>query len=164
MMNWQRAVDIFSLLGRRLAAEFPRMFGPPQIAFQNSLVAIGGSALLILILAHYVLILRARLLGEAVGGFPALSIGLAAFLYLFGFTIIAFAAAKFFQKQDGFYPWAALRHWLVFLCLVPLALMMVMTGLGIFPILIANGVITNNFLAKLTFITGTIYAGFSQVL
>jgi len=141
MMNWQRAVDIFSLLGRRPASEFPKLFGPPPIAFQNSLAAIGGSALLILILARYVLILRARVLGEVVNGFPALSIGLAAFLYLLGFTAIAFAATKFFHKQASFYPWAALRHWLVFLCLVPLAIMMVMTGLGLIPIIITNGVI-----------------------
>lgn len=141
MINGPKLKGILSLLGQRPAQDFTHYFGAPRPAFQNSLAAIGGSALLILILARYVLILRARVLGDSVSGFPALYIGVTAFLYLAGFTLIAFCAAKFFQKDENFYAWTALRHWLVFLSLIPLTLIMVLTGLGLLPVMLANGLI-----------------------
>jgi len=43
-----------------------------------------------------------------------------------------------FEKRSAFYRWATLRHWMVFLALVPLTALMVLAVAGLMPIMVAN--------------------------
>ena len=141
---------VIALMGHAPHERFSDYFGAPKPAFQNSLTAIGGSVLLIMVAARYIILLRRQITGEgAVLGFPALQIGITALLYLLAFTWLAFMAGAIFDRRDDFWRWATVRHWMVFYALIPTSLALVLAKLGIFPIMLANGLVFTLFISWL---------------
>lgn len=131
---------VIALMSRAPADDFPKFFGAPKPAFQNSLAAIGGSVLLIMIAARAIIMLRHKIIDDpsATTHVPALQIGMTAFFYLLAFTLIAFMLSVIFDRREAFLRWTAVRHWLVFFALVPLTLLLVLAKVGVLPIMLAN--------------------------
>ena len=133
---------VIALMGRAPRDEFPNYFGEAKPAFANSLAAIGGSVLLIMIAARYIIALRRRITGaEEAAGFPALQVGVTAFIYLIAFTAIAFMLAAIFDRKEAYYRWATVRHWMVFYALIPTTLALILAKLGVLPLMLANGLL-----------------------
>lgn len=134
---------VLALMGRNPMTDFRDYFGDAKPAFQNSLAAIGGSVLLILIAARGVISLQRRAaLDEAVDtAIPAFQIGITAGLYLLAFTLIAFMLCLVFDRRGAYLRWAVLRHWMVFYALVPTAVVLTLAAAGWLPAALANGVL-----------------------
>ena len=142
------ARGIIALMGRAPVSDFTIYFGDPKSAFQNSLAAIGGSVLLIMIAARTIIFLRAAL-AETPPAFPALHIGLTAALYLLAFTALAWMISLIFHRREEFWGWAAMRHWVVFYALIPVTLSLVLARMGIFPLALANAILFTAFIGWL---------------
>lgn len=133
---------VLALMGRAPMTDFSDYFGEEKPAFQNSLAAIGGAVLLILVIARNVIALQRSAASNPDGnidsGAPLLHIGLTAFIYLLAFTLLAFMLSLIFERREAFWRWASLRHWMVFCALVPMAIMMALAGAGIIPARLAH--------------------------
>ena len=149
---------VLALMTRAPATQFSNFFGAPKPAFQNSLAAIGGSVLLMMVAARNIIHMQRHLAQDVStngGGtddlvsFPALHIGITAFFYLLAFTPIAFMLSVIFDKRAAFLRWAVVRHWMVFYALALIALILVLARLGIFPLMLANAVLFTAFIGWL---------------
>ncbi len=153
MMNLNhKARGLTALLGRAPAVDFDLYFGPPRRAFKISWAVVGGSLLLFLIFASNFAALRQRAaapLEAALGKsddidgavhslLAAWPFGAGFSLYLLSFTAFAYVLGYVFQKREYFYQWAALRHWMVFLALIPLSVFAGLARFGILPIMLVN--------------------------
>ena len=91
---------VLALMGRAPVLDFPTYFGGMKSAFKSSLAAVGGSVLLIMIIARSVISLQRRAAQagadnvDAVASLPLplplFQIGVTALFYLLAFTVIAF--------------------------------------------------------------------------
>ena len=141
---------VIALMGRAPSGNFPNFFGEAKTAFHNSLTAIGGSVLLILILTRSIIHLQRRAAKDAAdASIPVLQIGITAAFYLLAFTLIAFMLSLIFDRREEYFRWATLRHWVVFYALMPVTLVAVLATAGIFPIVLANGLLFTAFIGWL---------------
>jgi len=103
-----------------------------------------------MVAARYIILLRGQIAGEGAAiGFPALQIGITALLYLLAFTWLAFMVLAIFERRDHLWRWATVRHWMVFYALIPTSLMLVLAKLGVFPVMLANGLVLALFISWL---------------
>lgn len=151
MLN-DKARGLIALLGRASADDFSLYFGQAKRAFKFSWAFVGGSIYLFLVFAQNLTVLRQRAAapleralqsGSAQRSvdpvnFPFQPIGFGFLLYLLGFTGIAFGLCFIFAEREAFYKWATLRHWMVFLALIPLAAFSWLARLGFIPIMAVN--------------------------
>ena len=150
---------VLALMGRAPMSDFPTYFGKPKPAFKSSLAAVGGSVLLIMIIARSVMTLQQRAAQARVDNveaaaslplpLPLFQIGVTALFYLLAFTMIAFLLSLVFNKKEAVWRWATLRHWTVFYALIPTALILVLAGHGLLPVIFATVVLFTGFVGWL---------------
>lgn len=140
-MSFRRGLNgLISYMGRGPHDQFERYFGPPKAAFRSSFAAVCGSVLLIILAAQNVMKLQRRdnLAAEIHSSNPVIHIGLTALFYLLAFTGLAFLLSFLLSYRQAFYRWASVRHWMVFYVLIPTTLVLILAGVGVFPVMIAN--------------------------
>lgn len=147
---------ILALIGRAPLSEFQIYFGDMKSAFKNSLTAVGGSVLLIMIIARNVTILQRRTSGsgrddnfELATSLPLFQIGITALFYLLAFTAVAFLLSLVFGNKDAVWRWTSVRHWMVFYALIPTALIVVLASNGLLPAMLASVVLFTVFIGWL---------------
>lgn len=150
---------VLALMGRAPASDFQLYFGNPKPAFKSSLAAVGGSVLLMMITSRSVIALQRGAAKAGTGNaeaasslplpLPLFQIGVTAFFYLLAFTATAFLLALVFNKKEAVWRWATLRHWTVFYALIPTALILVLAGHGLLPVIFATVVLFTGFVGWL---------------